>query len=134
VASILDMLQPDEIFIPGNVASGKNSKRIVSRGNRIALIKSKASMKYLDESLSYWKKNTDKFLQLIKDKPLPLRVEFTLIRKDKRMFDYINLLQLPQDIMQSCGWIPDDNADNLIPIVKPYLRSKTNPGIIIKVL
>lgn len=120
----------NQIFIAGQVASGKNSKRWV--GHR--LIRSKAGMKYIKDSTPQWESNKEKFLELIKNKAFPLHIKFTLIRKTKARFDYVNLLQLPQDLMCWHGWIPDDDANHLIPVIGEFVYDKENPGIIIEVL
>lgn len=122
--------EEDVIFIPTQVISSKNSK--MWTGTR--LIKSKAAQNYIKDTKLFWKVSKHKFLKLIEGKPFPIRVEFQLIRKDKRRFDYVNLCQLPLDIMVWEGWLPDDNADYIIPIFKEYIVDKENPGIKIKVL
>lgn len=125
----------NKIFIPGNVISSKNSKQIITTRNGIRLLtKSKAAHFYVSSTKEYWVKYKDDFISAISNKEFPLKISFTLIRKDKRRFDYINLVQLPLDLMVSNGWIPDDDSNHVIPIFEPYLIDKNNPGLIITIL
>ena len=123
-----------QIFIPGNVASSKNSK--VWTGKH--LVWSKASQKYKKDTEEYWIKYKQLFLDSIRDEDghskFPLKVSFTFIRGTKHKFDYVNPLQTILDLMVEYRWIPDDNADEIIPSFKPYKYDKDKPGVIIKVL
>lgn len=117
-----------EWFIPGNVPSSKNSRRWTGR----YFIASKTTMKYRDETDEYWKKYKSDFVETIAGKPQPYIIEFEFIRGTRHKFDYINPLQTVQDEMVKHGWLEDDNADILIPLVAKYTYSKTEPGVIIR--
>ena len=119
-----------KIFIPRNVASSKNSKRWTGK----KLINSKLVMDYKDSTAIFWIKNKSKFLEVIKDKPKPLKVGFYFIRKDKRKFDFVNVAQLPLDLMQLYNWIQDDCMTEVVPVFLGYHVDKLNPGLEITIL
>jgi hypothetical protein len=118
------------IYIPGNVASSKNSKRWTGK----FLIGSKTTMEYKKNTGQYYALYKKQFHSMVKDKKPPYRVEFTFIRDSKRRFDYCNAIQILADLMVEYGWIEDDNADILIPVFTPYQYKKNDGGVIIRVL
>lgn len=121
------------VTIYGELYSSKNSKRIVRFGNRPALIASKqymASVKPIEEQLVL---NRGKWLREIGPRPRPLKIFFKVYRKTKRRFDYLNIFQGLCDLMVKCGWLDDDNADELIPVFEPYEVDKNNPRVEISV-
>ena len=71
---------------------------------------------------------------MLKGKTAPFYIEFTFVRGTKHKFDYINPCQTIQDLMVKYKWIPDDNADEIIPVFKPYQYDKEKPGVFINVL
>lgn len=119
------------VFIPGNVPSSKNSK--VWTGKR--LVMSKTVQRYLKENQWYWSNRNviSAFKKVFNSKQRPRKVSFIFIRDSKRRFDYVNVLQLPLDLMVRYGWINDDNADEIIPVLKKYQYNKSDPGVIISV-
>lgn len=123
-----------EIFIKGNVPSSKNSK--IWTGKH--LIWSKAATKYVKDTDKYWRENANIFvnesLKCSFTSAVPLRVSFKFIRGSKHKFDYVNPLQTVLDLMVRYGWIPDDNADVILPVFEPYEYSKDTPGVLIKIL
>ena len=122
----------NSLFIPGNVASSKNG-RVFARGRSLP---SKSCQKYYKESKESWAcpKNKKWFLDQIKGKTAPYRIEFTFIRSSKRRFDYINPCQTVQDLMVKAGWLEDDNSSYIIPSFGIAGYDKDNPGVWIKVL
>ena len=118
-----------EIFIPGNVASGKNSKVWTGR----YLVYSKTAQKYLKESEQYWRQSSHQFQKWVRTLSTPYNISFYFIRGSRHRFDYHNVVQLPLDLMQKYHWIEDDCADIVIPIFKGYHYDKDNPGLIISV-
>ena len=117
------------ITIYGELYSSKNSKRIVKFGNKMALIASKqymASVKPIEQQLVL---NRGKWLRMAEGYEKPLKVVFKIYRKTHRKFDYVNIIQGLQDLMVKCGWIPDDNADEIIPVFQPYDVDKNNPRV-----
>lgn len=125
----------NEIFIFGNVPSSKNSKRIVYVKGRTLVLMSKFAETYIRETAMQWKAHRNNFQKLISNKIKPYKVEFQFIRETKRRFDFINLCQLPLDLMTKYQWIEDDDYTNVIPVINPeVIFDKDNAGIKIKVL
>jgi len=124
-----------EITIYGNVPSSKNSKRIVYVKGRTLVLNSKFAETYTRETAKQWDANRSNFQKLISNKSKPYRIEFQFIRESKRRFDFVNLCQLPLDLMTKYQWIQDDDYTNVIPVINPeVIFDKDNAGIKIKVL
>jgi len=123
-------MKKDEIFIPFNVSSSKNSKQWTGK----MLIHSKATRTYIKNSKQYYRDNKDKFVELTKNLPKPLHIGFYFIRNSRRKFDYINPAQTVQDLMVKYDWIEDDDTSNLVPYFIGHKLDKENPGVLIKVL
>ena len=122
------------ITIYGELYSSKNSKRIVRFGNKTAIIPSKAylgSIKPIEQQLVL---NRYKWQEEIKNASKPLKIGFKIYRKTHRRFDYQNILAGLSDLMVRCGWLPDDNADEFLPVYIPYEVDKNNPRTIIFLL
>jgi hypothetical protein len=119
-----------EFFIPLNCPSSKNSKQWT--GN--ALIWGKAAQKYRRETTLIWKALRSSFIKEFESKEKPVRISFTFIRGTHHKFDYSGPLETIQDLMVQFGWIEDDNADIILPVLEVYQYDKKNPGTIIKVL
>lgn len=118
-----------EIFIPGNVPSSKNSKVWTGK----LLINSKLARSYITDTAHIYKKYTSIVTQRLEMLKAPYPIEFTFIRKSRHSFDYINALQIVQDLMVMHGWLIDDNADVLIPMFRHYEYNKDNPGVYISI-
>ena len=86
-----------------NVASSKNSKRIV-RGR---LINSKLAMDYYNFVIP--------------------KLEY--IRKDRRHFDYCNVVQILADAFQKVGILEDDDMNHFVPVFDGYEVNGDNPGV-----
>lgn len=125
-----------EWFIQGySVPSKKNSRQnFVKNGKQIS-IPSKKHAEYVKMTAMQYSVFGNEFKAAVKHYNLtyPLQVEFTFIRSTKHSFDYCNACQTCEDIMKG-HWIPDDDADHIIPVFKPYRYDKNNPGVIIKLL
>lgn len=122
-----------EIFIPGNVPSSKNSKIWTGK----FLVWSATAQKYVKSTEYYWKLHSEAFEKeyyWITEGKAPLKVAFTFIRGSRHKFDYVNPLQTVLDLMVKYKWLPDDNADIVLPVFLPYKYDKENPGVIIKIL
>lgn len=118
-----------EIFIPGNVPSSKNSKQWTGK----FLVNSKTTQRYIKETNDIYKTSSSLFKKRAQNMKKPYHIEFTFFRGTKHKFDYINPMQTVQDLMVQYGWLEDDNADELFPILKPYEYSKERPGVLIKI-
>lgn len=124
-----------EITIYGNVPSSKNSKRIVYVKGRTLVLNSKFAETYIKKTAIQWDLNRNNFTNLIKNKTKPYKIEFQFIRETKHRFDFVNLCQLPLDLMTKYNWIDDDDYKNVIPVINPeVIFDKKNAGIKIKVL
>jgi len=123
-------MKSNEIFIPFNVSSSKNSKQWTGK----MLINSKATREYIKKSKGDYLENKEKFLKLTKGLSTPLHISFYFIRNSKRRFDYINPAQTVQDLMVKYGYIEDDDVFNLVPYFHGYHVDKENPGVIIRIL
>lgn len=123
------------IFIKGNTPSSKNSKQFVTLKNRkTMLLNSKTVQKYIKESKGDWLVNKNEFLKMLKGKEKPYKIELYFIRDSKRRFDYINSAQIVFDLMQTYGYIEDDDSANIIPVFKGFEVDKTKAGVEIRVL
>ena len=116
-------------FIPGNVPSSKNSRRWTGK----FFIASKTVMKYRKNSSKEYKKHAASFAQEFNKYETPVYVSFTFTRGTKHKFDHINPLQTVQDEMTKHGWIEDDNANIIIPVIQPFKYDKSNPGVTIEI-
>ena len=140
----------NQIFIPGNVPSLKNSKIKTSRG----VFASKTVKKYLqkqgivkysvrDKTVVGYKtrdnefaKNSKFFSSTIVRDP-PYKVGFHFVRGSKHKFDFHNAVQILADLMVAHSFLPEDDMDNFIPFPyqiggKWYSYDKENPGVWIK--
>jgi Holliday junction resolvase RusA-like endonuclease len=117
-------------FIPGNVPSSKNSRRWTGK----YFIASKATMKYRSDTESYYKKFASSFVKEFAKYEAPVYISFKFIRGTRHKFDYVNPLQTVQDEMTKHGWIEDDNASFIVPVLEQYEYHKQNPGVIIEIL
>lgn len=113
------------IFIPINTPSSKNSKRWTGK----FLIKSDLCQRYIKLTKKTWLEHAQEFRKLYDSLPKPVEIKFQFVRDSKRRFDYINIAQLPLDLMVEYSFIEDDNADCVIPVFEPYLYDKENPGV-----
>jgi hypothetical protein len=120
----------NQIFIPFNVASSKNSKRWTGK----FLIGSKTTMEYKKNTALFWIRHKAQFLEMIKDKSKPYRIGFYFIRDSKRKADFINLAQLPLDLMQEYNWLENDDMDTVLPVFTGYEVNKEKAGVIITIL
>jgi hypothetical protein len=121
------------IFIPGNVPSSKNSKQWTGK----FLVWSKTAQQYVKDTAIYWKQYKLRFeneILINYNNKFPIRVSFEYHRKSRHKFDYINPTQTLLDLMVKYNWIEDDNADVIIPVFKPYVYNKENPGVYIKIM
>lgn len=120
------------IYIPFNVVSSKNSKRIIkTKGGKPMLIHSKAFMLYEKLSTPYWKKCKMLWNKLTEGLEKPYKIGFYCIRYSNDHFDFHNMEQGPADLMQKFGWIEDDDKKNLKIIPEGYRVDKLAQGIIL---
>ena len=133
------------IFIPGNVPALKNSKQIIQipikgaracplckhKKGRPMLTSGKRHKEYVKATMGHWIQGAYIFKTAAKDMPRPLHITFFFHRKSRHQFDYTNALDTLQDLMVEHGWIPDDNAYEMIPVISGYEYDKDKPGVTI---
>ena len=121
------------LFIPFHVPSSKNSRRIVRNPStgKMLVIHSKSAVKYKKVTGIIWKTDKASFHKMLEGLSKPYAVHFKFYRGNRSKFDYINPLQTVQDQMTEYGWIDDDNADEIFPVLEKYVYDKLNPGILI---
>lgn len=125
------------IFIYGNVPSSKNNKRVIrsNKNGRIIVLNSTFATEYIKRTASQWDAYRNQFLGLIKYIPKPHHIRFQFVREGKQRFDFVNLCQLPLDLMVKNGWIEDDDYTNIVPVIDPeVIFDKNNAGLKITVL
>lgn len=124
------------IFIPGNVPSLKNSKRIVRRydTNTPMIVASALVKKYQNQKFNYFNVYRREWKKMIEGKTAPLVISFYFIRDSKRIFDYGNASEVLLDMMKRMEWIKDDNMKEVIPHFKGFEVDPKNPGVRIEVL
>lgn len=108
-----------------NVASSKNSKRIV-RGR---LINSKLAMDYYNFVIPKLEEMKPELMEDLANKEMPYKFHFYYIRKDRRHFDYCNVVQILADAFQKTGILEDDDMDHFIPVFDGYKVDKENCGV-----
>ena len=131
--SVLEGDGKTRIWIPGNVPSLKNNKRIVSIGpkdnRRPMLVPSKRHEEYKKATAIHWQRGARPFIMAANRLSKPLEVGFRFVRGSRHRFDYTNALDTVQDLMVEFMWIEDDNADEIIPELIPYRYDKERPGV-----
>jgi len=125
------------IFIKGNVPSSKNSKQLFKnkKTGKNFITSSALCKKYIKNTEMSWTAFRSKFLSMIEGKEKPYRIQFVFIRDKHKAFDYINIAQLPLDLMQEYEWLPVDDNRTVIPDFNAgYGYDPKLAGMIIKVL
>lgn len=125
----------DAIFIPGNTASSKNSKKWTGT----KLIWSDLAREYRENTNFFWMAYRMKFKQLVNGRQKPLLIGMYFIRDSKRKFDWVNVVQIVQDLMHAHEWIEDDNITEMIPVPvmidgKYFHVNKDDAGVYIIVI
>jgi len=118
-------MQHNMIYIPGNVPSSKNTKRIWNK----RLVTAPIVVNYKQATGFVYKTKAKEFHKMIKEMEPPYSVTFKFVRDSKRRFDYHNAIQIVADMMVEYGWIEDDNADYMLPVFLPYEYEKNNGGV-----
>lgn len=130
-----DIDETNELFIPYDVPSGKNSKRMVVRKNGSrTLLHSKACVRYKSNTERYWQLLQPVFLAKLKGRSAPYSIEFHFVYSHEFRWDYHNMVQYPLDLMVEYGWLEDDDKKSVKPLFRDYSIDKNKPGLYIKVL
>ena len=114
-----------KIVIPGNCIAKKNSQMAISMGKRNMIIPSKAYQK--------WEKATK--LHLAGQSPwggsYPINIRFYHYRKTVARFDFSNMFEGVQDVLQAVGIIVEDDMDHVYPIIDGWEKDSDNPRVVI---
>lgn len=118
------------VTIPGQTISLKNSKQIVVTGKgKRRIIASETYQSYANAAL--WQLKTN---ELIGHKwRYPLQLSFHFVRRDRRIFDHINLAQGPQDLLVELGIIAGDDMNHVIPAGFSWEVDKRNPRCVVTI-
>ena len=121
------------LFIPGEVRSKKNSKRIVynKATGKPVILSSEQVMRYTKETKFYYSSLRNNFLEMIKDMKKPYKICFYFVFSTRAKWDYPNMVQLPLDLMVEQGWLEDDNCYEILPEFKGFEVNKHKPGLYI---
>lgn len=132
-ANIKKYLDDGRIYIPYNVVSSKNSKRIIpnKRTKRNIIIPSEQYVRYRTMATPYFLRMKKYFQELTMSLPRPLILGFYHIRFTRGAWDHHNMIQGPADIMQEVGWINDDDCYNVKIHPEGFHVDKLNQGLII---
>lgn len=124
------------IYIPTEVISSKNSKRIVKNSNTVRLIGSKASLNYKKNTSAYYMVFKNEFVNLLKNIEKPYYIGLYFLRGTRGKFDYNNMGQTVFDRMVENNWIEDDNANFIIPVMLGHTvcHNKKDAGVLITVI
>lgn len=122
------------IVIYGELYSKKNSKRIIVKNGRRLILPSKVYEKNKRELMWQLQANKKDFAKMFEGKEKPLRIKLKIFRKTKGRFDFINCVQGIFDCMVSLGILPDDDANNLIPVFEKHEVDKYHPRVEISVI
>jgi len=74
------------------------------------------------------------FRQEAEGRPLPLKLNIKIYRRTRQRFDYTNICQNLFDCMVKCRLLPDDSADQLLPVFEPYEVDNLTPRVEMKLL
>lgn len=125
------------IFIKGNVPSLKNSKQLFTnkKTGKTFITSSALCKKYVEETDIHYRVFKPRFLEMIKGKEKPYKIQMFFIRDKHKAFDYINVSQIVFDLMQHHEFIENDDNRNVIPNFDcGFGYDKKLSGVIIRVL
>jgi hypothetical protein len=139
----------NDIFVPFNTPSSKNSKIATKRG----VFHSKTVMNYLrnlgiqhysasKKTVTEYKNRPNLFRQAFKDWGKPtefVKIGLHFVRDSRRDADFQNICQLIFDLMVAHDFIEDDSMKYVLPfpleIDGVYWKiDKINPGVFIRIL
>lgn len=119
-------------FLGMPVYSKKNSKVMANK----VLLSSERVREYEKVMLPVFLKNKRKFKEQYDKTEKPVKLEIYFIRPTKAKFDYINMAQLPLDMMQKAGLIEDDDCYHIRPIFTGWEvnKDKTKCGFSARII
>ena len=122
--------------IDGELYSSKNSRNIIwsKTKKRYYLLKSEIAKDNELDLVNKLSMIRNDFKNDIRYCSKPLMIEFKIYRKTYRIFDYVNIIQNLLDCMVKADLIPDDYADELLPVFLPYEVDRAHPRVEFKIL
>ena len=112
------------ITIPGNTPSLKNSKQIVWRYGQPRITASRVYKQWFMDALP------QVMVQGIEPiTEYPVRVDFHFFRANKRLFDFINLMQGPLDLLVEAEILKADDMRYVYPGQVDWTVDKENPRV-----
>ena len=135
--------EPNIFIIPGELYSSKNSREpVIYKDKRTGktikkVIKSPAARRQERELLRLFASQPSfcaAFRADARGRALPLRLQILIYRKTKARFDYNNISQNLFDCMVKGGLLPDDSADQLLPVYEPYRIDQAAPRVEMRLL
>lgn len=98
-----------------NVPSSKNSR--IFNIQRSMSFHSKTTQRYINVTKYAWSNKVaiTAFKRCCENKHKPYKIGIHFIRDSRRKYDWINAVQIIQDLMVKNGWIDDDNTSEIIP-------------------
>lgn len=100
-------------LIGKNVPSSKNSKTWTGK----ILIKNKLCQEYIKWAKPLLAANKPLWdTQMQRVEQFPIKVKFYFYRDSKRHWDFINIVQILADLLQSEGYIENDDTSHFIPV------------------
>jgi hypothetical protein len=117
------------INIKGEIHSSKNSRRIMRSKSGSPFIAKSVRAKEDEGTFSVQLYNQrEKWLEMMKGHKFPITLVFLFRRATKHQFDYVNIAQGVLDAMVRAEYLPDDDANHVIPAFLPYVLDRDNPG------
>jgi Holliday junction resolvase RusA-like endonuclease len=120
------------ITIRGELHSSKNSRQIwrdsTGKTRVVKSDKSKADEGVFLEQLTEQRQKWESMLAANPLKNATLHICFSIRRKTKRRFDYVNIVQGLCDAMVKAGYLVDDDAEHFLPSFDEYEIDPKNPG------
>ena len=122
----------EKLTILGELYSSKNSKKIFRTSNGKFII-AKSDRSKQQETIGQWQlkdlRNKQIWAVMMNGKTYPIRLRFKIFRSKKGRWDYQNITQNILDILVMAGYIPDDDADHVIPEYEQYEIDKIKPRV-----
>lgn len=100
-----------KITIPGQTIVKKNSRRLVKIGKFPKSLPSKQYELWAEQALWHLKRYPKWAAGY------PVAIGFFFYRQDRRRFDFSNLVQGPEDVLQQAEIIVDDDMNHIIPVI-----------------
>jgi len=111
-----------KIVFKGDARSKKNSKQAILIRGKPRLIPSKQYQKWYRENVRELKGKLEKW-----EGDYPVEMRFYFYRSTRRKFDFGNMMEGIQDLLQDLGVIEDDSMNHVYPIPLGWAVDKENP-------